>query len=172
MLQAGTLDRSAEGLRLGTAMGQEGAGDLLRNRMVREHAAELSLSRFGIKGEAGNMPADAVKAATQAAPASGAAALVYRRNGKLKGPMNGFGYSWFDDHIQKAGWPRPALLSRSPAWPEGPSFGYEALNLVDGRRTVQQIRNDLAATVGPAPVEEVAQYLETLARLGVIEPAR
>ncbi len=85
--------------------------------------------------------------------------------------MNGFGYSWLDDHLQKAGLPRPALLSRQPAG-DGASFGYEALNLVDGKRTVQQIRDELAMTVGSAPLEEVAQYLATLARLGVIEAAR
>ena len=48
-------------------------------------------------------------------------------------------------------------------------FGYEALNLVDGHRSVGEIRDELAATVGAAPVEEVAEYLDTLARLGVIE---
>ncbi|HEY0115434.1 MAG TPA: hypothetical protein VGB54_06910, partial [Allosphingosinicella sp.] len=75
------------------------------------------------------------------------------------------------DKLKQAGLAQPPLLSRTPAY-EGPSFGYEALNLVDGRRTVQQIRDDLAATVGPARVEEVAQYLAVLARLGVVETAR
>jgi hypothetical protein len=95
---------------------------------------------------------------------------IYRRNPKLKGPMNGFGYSWLDDHLKKAGLERPALLSRQPVG-DGPSFGYETLNLVDGKRTVQQIRDRLAATVAPAPVEEVAAYLATLERLGVVERA-
>ena len=58
--------------------------------------------------------------------------------------------------------------SRPRDWP-GPSFGYEALNLVDGERTVGEIRDALAATVGDAPVEEVDEYLATLARLGVLE---
>jgi hypothetical protein len=93
---------------------------------------------------------------------------VYRRNPKLKGPMNGFGYSWFDDHLKKAALERPALLSREPLW-DGASFGYEALNLVDGRRSVGQIRDELAATVGPAPLEEVAAYLAVLERLGVVQ---
>jgi hypothetical protein len=85
--------------------------------------------------------------------------------------MNGFGYSWLDDQLARARLPRPALLSRAPSF-DGPSFGYETLNLVDGVRTVQQIRDELAATVGPAPVDEVTQYLATLARLGAIEPVR
>jgi aminopeptidase YwaD len=93
---------------------------------------------------------------------------VYHRNPRLKGPMSGFGYSWLDDHLKQAGLPRPALLSReSPD--DGPSFGYETLNLVDGKRSVQEIRDALAATVAPAPVEEVAAYLATLERLGVLQ---
>ena len=92
---------------------------------------------------------------------------VYRRNETLKGPMDGFGYSWFDDHLEKAKLERPALLARAPQF-DGPSFGYEALNLVDGRRNVQQIRDELALSVGPAPVEDVAAYLAVLERLGVV----
>lgn len=92
---------------------------------------------------------------------------VYRRV-RREGPMSGFGYSWFDDRLARAGLTRPRLLSREPEG-AGPSFGYEALNLVDGRRSVGEIRDVLAATVGRAPVEEVAEYLETLARLGVLE---
>ena len=57
--------------------------------------------------------------------------------------------------------------ARESLW-EGPSFGYETLNLVDGERSVGEIRDQLAATVGPAPVEEVAAYLAILERLGVI----
>jgi aminopeptidase YwaD len=92
---------------------------------------------------------------------------VYRRVPELKGPMDGFGYSWLDDHLKRAGLEKPALLSREPVR-DGPSFGYEALNLVDGRRSVQQIRDDLFVTVGPVPVEEVAAYLAVLERLGVV----
>ena len=91
---------------------------------------------------------------------------VYRRI-RREGPMDGFGYSWCDDHLARAGLTRPRLLARETG--PGPSFGYEALNLVDGRRSVGEIGAALAATVGPAPVEEVAEYLDTLARLGVIE---
>ena len=60
------------------------------------------------------------------------------------------------------------MLSREPV-SDGPSYGYETLNLVDGKRNVQQIRDDLAATVGPAPVEEVTAYLAVPERLGVIQ---
>jgi aminopeptidase YwaD len=92
---------------------------------------------------------------------------VYRRV-RTEGPMNGFGYSWFDDRLARAGLTRPRLLSREPAW-DGPSYGYEALNLVDGRRSVGEIRDVLTGALGAVPADEVAEYLDILARLGVLE---
>ena len=82
--------------------------------------------------------------------------------------MNGFGYSWFDDHLARAGLTRPRLLSRQPEG-EVASYGYEALNLVDGHRSVGEIRDWLTATLGAVPEDEVAEYLDVLARLGVLE---
>ena len=124
-----------------------------------------SLQRFGpiIIGHEGRL----LNALTLVRPVS-PSGPVYRRI-RREGPMDGFGYSWFDDHLARAGLARPRLLDRATEG-EGPSFGYEALNLVDGRRSVGEIRDALAATVGSAPVEEVAEYLQTLARLGVLEP--
>jgi len=100
---------------------------------------------------------------------AGVSGPVYRRL-RREGPMNGFGYSWFDDHLARAGLTRPRLPAREAG--PGPSFAYEALNLVDGRRSVGEIRDALAATIGPVPLDEVAEYLDTLARLGVIDVAR
>jgi hypothetical protein len=82
--------------------------------------------------------------------------------------MNGFGYSWVDDRLKQTGLARPALLDRESGR-DAPSFGYEALNLVDGQRPVQAIRDRLVASVGPVPVEEVAAYLATLETLGLLE---
>ena len=85
--------------------------------------------------------------------------------------MSGFGYGWLDDRLGRDGLARPRLLDRV-----GPrnraSFAYEALNLVDGRRSVGEIRAILAATIAEVPVEEVADYLDTLMRLGVLAPGR
>ena len=107
---------------------------------------------------------------TRTDPVGNASGPVYRRVLR-EGPMDGFGYSWFDDRLARAGLTRPRLLAREPDG-EGASFGYEALNLVDGRRSVGEIRDDLAATVGDIPLEEVSEYLETLARLGVLAVER
>ena len=82
--------------------------------------------------------------------------------------MSGFGYSWLEDQLERKSLPRPALLDR-----EGPgdtaSFAYEALNLVDGTRNVRDIREFLSATIAPVPLEEVAEFLTTLERVGLLE---
>jgi hypothetical protein len=39
---------------------------------------------------------------------------------------------------------------------------------VDGRRTVRQIREALSAIYGPVPLAEVAEYLETLKKIGIL----
>jgi aminopeptidase YwaD len=134
-----------------------------------ETALIESFDRFGLKSEAYPI--------TEASPdvlqflVRPDVTPVYWRRPEPKGPMDAFGYSWFDDHLKRAGLERPKLLDREPAW-GGASFGYEALNLVDGERTLQDIADDLTAGVGPAPLEEVAQYLTTLERLGVIQRIR
>jgi hypothetical protein len=134
-----------------------------------ETALIESFDRFGLKSEAYPI--------TEASPdvlqflVRPDVTPVYRRRPEPKGPMDAFGYSWFDDRLKRAGLERPKLLDREPAW-GGAGFGYEALNLVDGERTLQDIADDLTAGVGPVPLEEVAQYLTTLERLGVIERIR
>jgi aminopeptidase YwaD len=91
---------------------------------------------------------------------------IYRRNPEPKGPMTGFGYSYFEDRSQREKVAPPALLKRKGWW--GDEYAYEALNLVDGRRSVQQIRDALTATFGPVPLTEVAEYLGALRRVGVL----
>jgi hypothetical protein len=46
---------------------------------------------------------------------------------------------------------------------------FELVNLIDGRRSVSQIRNALSAEFRPIPVPVVARYLEDLAAVGVVE---
>jgi hypothetical protein len=123
-----------------------------------------SLSRFGL---AGSLPT-AVGASGARPAAQGGAAIRYRRKDQPKGPMEGFGYSWFDERLKAAGLPRPALLDR-PAPHDSATFAYEALNLVDGSRTVQAIRDRLAVSIGSVPLSEVADYLATLHKIGLLE---
>ena len=47
-------------------------------------------------------------------------------------------------------------------------FTYEALNFVDGIRTVSDIRDWLVAELDPVPTEYVAEYLLALESIDVI----
>ena len=94
--------------------------------------------------------------------------LVYERNPEVKGPMTAFGYSYIAD---KYGSDRYAALTL-PAYRgthgSGGEYAYETLNLVDGQRTVIDIRNWLTAELGPIPVAYVGEYLAALESVGVI----
>lgn len=83
----------------------------------------------------------------------------YRRNPAVKGPMSAFGYDYFDARYKGA----PIRLNGE--------YRFEALNLVDGRRTAQEIRDALSAIYEPVKLEDVEQYLEALAAIGVILPS-
>jgi hypothetical protein len=168
-MSVGQLDRAAATARRATALRSGNAPDadvdaLWRTYRASEDAVGRSFARFGLNVGGISLFADTVGPRIGPVAPSGP---VYRRI-RREGPMNGFGYSWFDDRLARAGLTRPRLLAREPAW-EGPSYGYEALNLVDGRKSVAEIRDVLTATLGPVPVEEVAEYLDVLARLGVLE---
>jgi aminopeptidase YwaD len=164
------LERATAATRRAAAMRAAGRpedeiGALWRHFRASEGAVFASYARFGLivssEGRLERVLTPGIGPATPSGP-------VYRRV-LSEGPMNGFGYSWFDDRLARIGLARPRLLAREPDG-EGAGFGYEALNLVDGRRSVGEIRDELAATIGAAPLEEVAEYLDVLARLGVIAP--
>jgi aminopeptidase YwaD len=82
---------------------------------------------------------------------------AYRRNPAIKGTMGAFGYDYFTAHYAKH---KDIRLSGE--------YQYEALNLVDGGRSVQEIRDALSAIYEPVPLKDVQQYLEALASIGVI----
>lgn len=167
VMQGEMFERFADALRRNSSVPPD-RDPLVGQKLRWEAEAAGSLARFGLRGQ-GDLAVGVASAVMMPSHGSDSAyATVYRRKPEPKGPMDGFGYSWLDDHLKQAGLPRPALLARASDR-DGPSFGYETLNLVDGRRTVQQIRDELAATVAPAPVEEVADYLSTLERLGLLE---
>jgi hypothetical protein len=162
-MQSQMLGRRAAMFRRTAGMPAADAELVARHGAMAERASLQSLARFGLRP-----PTDQPAPASLVAPAAGAGALVYRRKPQPKGPMDGFGYSWFDDRLKQSALARPALLARE-APRHGPSFAYEALNLVDGRRPVDEIRAQLVTTVGPVPLGEVAEYLATLAKLGLLE---
>ncbi|HET7745697.1 MAG TPA: M28 family peptidase [Vicinamibacteria bacterium] len=130
------------------------------NVVWRDAAAFLDALQFAVEGSS---------AARHAPARSG---IVYRRNAEPKGPMSVFGYDYFTDKYGADRARGVKLLSYQGRWGQGSEYAYEALNFVDGRRTVSEIRDALAAAYGPVPVELVSQYLEALATVGVVSPAR
>lgn len=89
---------------------------------------------------------------------------VFTRNPEIKGTMDAFGYSYLQDHLSADEY---AGLTLSGA------HAYEALNLVDGTRTVSGIRDWLVAEFASAAntfaLADVAKYLEALEKINVIQ---
>ena len=52
----------------------------------------------------------------------------------------------------------------------GRLYTYETLNLVDGKRTVSEIKDWLTAELGAVPVEYVMEYLQAIESTGAIRP--
>jgi hypothetical protein len=95
--------------------------------------------------------------------------LIFRRVANLRGPLAVFGYDYFDDHAKAAGLARPKLLDFEGLRGGGGYYAYEARNFADGKRTAQQISNELSAEFGPVPVEMVVEYLKALEAVKVLE---
>jgi len=93
---------------------------------------------------------------------------VYERNPDIEGPMHAFGYSFIDDKLGKEKVAALLLPQHSTDYGSGRMFTYEALNFVDGKRTVSDIRDWLVAELGPVPVVYVEQYLQALESIEVI----
>lgn len=102
--------------------------------------------------------------------ASAAYNKVYKRNSNIKGPMGVFGYNYFDDHFDKSK-PRPKILRHRGKKGAGSEYSYEVLNYVNGENTVRDIRNKVSAELGPVSLEMVAEYLDALESINVIQSA-
>jgi aminopeptidase YwaD len=93
---------------------------------------------------------------------------VYVRNPDIEGPMHAFGYSYIEDKLGADKLRSLHLPKHSTTFGTGGMFTYEALNFVDGERTVSDIRDWLVAELGDVPEEYVAEYLEALESIDVI----
>jgi len=105
-------------------------------------------------------------------PPRGSQASVFQRRPEPHGEMMVFGYDYFADHAKAAGIPTPKLLSYEGAWGSGEEYAYEALNFVDGSRSVRQITDALSAEYGPVPQELVVEYLQALEKIGILQQGK
>jgi len=152
-MEAGKLLRSFQAMQRGTPPAP------LENY---ERAVLASINGFGSSSEGPK--------AKRNAPRSGKdGSEVYRRAHQPRGPMEVFGYDYFTDHARSAGIPTPKLLSYEGTWGSGGDYAYEALNLVDGKRSAREIADELTAEYGPVPAEPVIEYLRDLKTIGVLE---
>ena len=96
--------------------------------------------------------------------AGGADNRVPVRNPDVRGPLGVYYY----DHLREVVGRDAVIETPLDAHEDGDLLAWEALNLVDGRRTVQDIRDILTGRYAPVPAADVAAYLDLLARARVV----
>lgn len=97
---------------------------------------------------------------------------VFERTNKFRGPLSTFGYDYLVDHYGTEASGALRLLQHRGARGSGGEYAYEALNFVDGRRSVAEICDTLSAIYGAVPEEFVAEYLRALEKIGVVRRLR
>ncbi len=158
------------------------AGDLLAARRGKSEADAAGITRAlwayeaGVLGSVADfVPVDAATlakatqlldglqkqlgASNAAPPAEGEQAIVYARNADVRGTMDGFGYGYLAD---KLGEEEASALALQGAQ------AYEALNLVNGRRSVAEIRDWMLAEFGKCDAQALVTYLRALEKIGVV----
>jgi hypothetical protein len=83
--------------------------------------------------------------------------------------MHAFGYSYIDDKLGAVPAASLQLANYNSRYSDGGMYTYEALNFVDGKRTVSDIRDWLVAELGDVPLEYVEKYLKALESIGVLQ---
>ena len=86
------------------------------------------------------------------------------RRPEIQGPIDVYYY----DHFTEVLGPDAATDTALTRGESGELLAYEALNLVDGRRSVAEIRDVLRGRYGPVGLADVSEYFDLLARTGVI----
>jgi len=85
---------------------------------------------------------------------------------RVTGPMNIY---YYDYVTERASGDDLKVIDRLSSRPNSGLVQYEILNLVDGKRTIQAIRDFISAAYGPVPIEDVADYLRVLEKIGVVK---
>lgn len=137
-----------------------------RKQIEALHAANLAAFRDRVAGVA----ADLRVTLHEPAPGAGEhrlAGIVPARNTAIRGPVNIFrpeyGAVWL---AQKTG--DEAYLSTLAIAKNSRYVAYEALNFVDGKRSLLDIRDAVSAEYGPIDAADVEQYFRFLERAGVV----
>ena len=177
ILQAQSLRRTSNMLARRAALTPDEAANLTRFHLWHERALVDSMERFFRIPATTRSNADVFLNNVErlaggvklAATAQGDGRLVFRRNPKLKGTMSAFGYDYFTDHYGEEREGKLRLPQYRGVRGSGGEYAYEVLNLADGRRTAQEIRDFVSAVYGPIPLEFVVEYLRALESIRVVE---
>jgi hypothetical protein len=105
-------------------------------------------------------------------PARGEGLLKFKRAAEPKGPLAVFGFDYFAERTKAARVATPKLLSYEGLWGSGEEYAYEVLNLADGKRNAQEIRDAVSAEYGPVPLEMVVEYLKALEKIGLVSEVK
>jgi aminopeptidase YwaD len=180
LLQRNSLRRTSTMLKRRESLTPEEAANLNRFHLWYERTLVDSMERFfripeNTRAQSQSFLANVEKLfGTIQTPAStpGDGRLVFRRNQAVKGTMSAFGYDYFTDHYGAEKEKTIRLLQYQGLRGGGGDYSYEVLNLVNERRTAQEIRNAVSAVYGPIPLEVVVEYLRALESIRVIEAVK
>jgi hypothetical protein len=177
MLKAQTLRRTAVMIERREVLQSEEASNLTRQHLLYEKAQFESITDFlkipaDVRKGKNEFFADLEKLIGGVKPEpriTGEGALIFHRNPDIKGPLGVFGYNYFTDKYDARRNGAVRLFEhRGSRGDGGGAYAYEVLNLVDGKRTVREIRDSVSAEFGPVPLELVLEYLRALETIRVV----
>jgi len=175
LLRRNALKRSAELIEMRTQLGPADAAAVTNIHWQVERGKLNSISEFADVSKSDRSIAIAYLrnlAGLVGSPSAGSQSpgddTVYERNTDIRGPMRAFGYSYLTDKYTEERYEELKLPKHTGTNGSGGEYAYEALNLVNGNRTVTDIRNWLTAELGPVPIEYLSEYLQALESVDVI----
>jgi hypothetical protein len=174
--RARSLRRTARAIERQASQPADEAAALARFHLWHERTLAESLGRFftpapGLRTELlahQDATARLMGPLPEAPRPTGGAARVYRRQPRPKGALGAFGYDFLTEKVGAEKARALRLLSYEGTRGGGDAYAYEALNLIDGTRTLQEVRDMLSAIYGPVPLDLVSEYVETLEGIGVV----
>jgi hypothetical protein len=130
--------------------------------MGMEGLASIAATWPGTAAEVRRISAALARALPRGASPRARDTRVPARTPSVRGPLDIYYYDHLAAMLGEAAGSPPALARRDQP------LAYEALNLVDGKRSVGEIRDILAGRYAPVPLAEVAEWLDVLAKAGVV----
>lgn len=177
VLESASLKRTAEMLKRRSMLDGEEADNLARFHFKYERDVIDSIERFfrlpvNLRARALDFIAKQEKLLGdnwKSTPRNTGKGTIYRRNPGIKGPMSAFGYNYLTDHYGEEKAAKLRLLSFQAIRGNGSEYAYEVLNLVDGVRDTNAIRDAVSAIYGPIPIDMVEEYLTALESIKIVQ---